>query len=161
RVAGPETEDRSCRGYRAAEPGGEGASIPGRSPAPARRRSADAGGLPASGAPPTVSKSAHPPVRPPPLFLVGRPREAVRNSSRDATHVYEVAMPQIRDGQVATSVGAVTDPEEWVDRYGDGLYRYELSRLRSADLAADLVQETFLEALRARRCFAGRSSEWT
>jgi RNA polymerase sigma-70 factor (ECF subfamily) len=70
-------------------------------------------------------------------------------------------MPEIRDGQVAMSVGAVTDPEEWVDRYGDGLYHYALARLRSPDLAADVVQETFLEALRARGSFAGRSSEWT
>jgi len=70
-------------------------------------------------------------------------------------------MPEIRDGQAAMSVGAATDPEAWVDRYGDGLYRYALLRLRSPDLAADVVQETFLEALRGRGSFAGRSSEWT
>src|SRR4051812_20895636 len=54
-----------------------------------------------------------------------------------------------------------TDPEDWVDRHGDGLYRYALLRLRSPDLAADIVQDTFVEALRARRSFAGRSSERT
>jgi RNA polymerase sigma-70 factor (ECF subfamily) len=54
-----------------------------------------------------------------------------------------------------------TDPEVWVDRHGDGLYRYALLRLRSPELAADAVQETFLEALRARGSFAGRSSERT
>jgi RNA polymerase sigma-70 factor (ECF subfamily) len=53
------------------------------------------------------------------------------------------------------------DPEAWVDRYGDSLYRYALLRLRAPDLAADVVQETFLEALRARHSFAGRSSERT
>jgi len=53
------------------------------------------------------------------------------------------------------------DPETWVDRYGDSLYRYALLRLRAPDLAADVVQETFLEALRARHSFAGRSSERT
>ncbi|HKI17170.1 MAG TPA: sigma-70 family RNA polymerase sigma factor [Isosphaeraceae bacterium] len=53
------------------------------------------------------------------------------------------------------------DPEGWVDRHGDGLYRFALLRLRSPDLAADVVQETFLEALRARGSFAGRSSERT
>jgi RNA polymerase sigma-70 factor (ECF subfamily) len=53
------------------------------------------------------------------------------------------------------------DPETWVDRYGDSLYRYALLRLRAPDLAADVVQETFLEALRARRSFAGHSSERT
>src|SRR6185312_15303784 len=55
----------------------------------------------------------------------------------------------------------VADPEVWVVRHGDGLYRYALLRLRSPDLAADAVQETFLEALRARGSFAGRSSERT
>ena len=53
------------------------------------------------------------------------------------------------------------DPEAWVDRYGDSLYRYALLRLRTPDLAADIVQETFLEALRVRHSFAGRSSERT
>ena len=56
---------------------------------------------------------------------------------------------------------ASSDPADWVDRYGDGLYRYALLRLRSPELAADAVQETFLEALRARGSFAGRSSERT
>ena len=53
------------------------------------------------------------------------------------------------------------DPGGWVDRHGDCLYRYALLRLRSPDLAADVVQETFLEALRARDSFAGRSTERT
>ncbi len=53
------------------------------------------------------------------------------------------------------------DPEAWVDRHGDSLYRHAMLRLRSPDLAADLVQETFLEALRSRETFAGRSSERT
>ena len=52
-------------------------------------------------------------------------------------------------------------PERWVDQHGDGLYRYALLRLRSPDLAADLVQETFLEALRANSAFQGRSAERT
>jgi RNA polymerase sigma-70 factor (ECF subfamily) len=53
------------------------------------------------------------------------------------------------------------DPAGWVDRHGDSLYRYALLRLRAPDLAADVVQETFLEALRARESFAGRASERT
>ena len=70
-------------------------------------------------------------------------------------------MKPMHSGPGPVSAGAVTDPEEWVDRHGDGLYRYALVRLRSPELAADVVQETFLEALRARRTFAGRSSERT
>jgi RNA polymerase sigma-70 factor (ECF subfamily) len=52
-------------------------------------------------------------------------------------------------------------PEAWVDRYGDALYRYALLRLRSADLAADVVQDTFLEAFRVRHSFESRSTERT
>jgi RNA polymerase sigma-70 factor, ECF subfamily len=59
------------------------------------------------------------------------------------------------------SPGEPADPEAWVDRHGDSLYRYALLRLRTPELAADVVQETFLEALRARGTFAGRSSERT
>ena len=54
-----------------------------------------------------------------------------------------------------------TDAERWVDRHGDSLYRYALARLRRPELAADLVQDTFLEALRAWGTFSGRSSERT
>jgi RNA polymerase sigma-70 factor (TIGR02943 family) len=53
------------------------------------------------------------------------------------------------------------DPAGWVDRHGDSLYRYALSRLRAPDLAADVVQETFLEAFRGRGKFERRSSERT
>ena len=40
----------------------------------------------------------------------------------------------------------LTEPEQWVDRHGDGLYRYALLRLRSPESAADIVQETFVDA---------------
>jgi RNA polymerase sigma-70 factor (ECF subfamily) len=53
------------------------------------------------------------------------------------------------------------EPEGWVDRHGDCLYRYALLRLRAPDVAADVVQETFLEALRGLCSFTGRSSERT
>jgi RNA polymerase sigma-70 factor (ECF subfamily) len=54
-----------------------------------------------------------------------------------------------------------TGPETWVDRHGDCLYRYALLRLREPELASELVQETFLEALRGWEAFEGRSSERT
>jgi RNA polymerase sigma-70 factor (TIGR02943 family) len=56
---------------------------------------------------------------------------------------------------------SVAEPEAWVDRHGDVLYRYALLRLRSPELAADVVQETFLEGLRACDSFEGRSTERT
>lgn len=52
-------------------------------------------------------------------------------------------------------------PETWVDHYGDYLYRYALGRLRNAELAENLVQETFLAALHSRDRFSGLSTEKT
>jgi RNA polymerase sigma-70 factor (ECF subfamily) len=51
------------------------------------------------------------------------------------------------------------NPREWVDRYGDYLFRYAYSRLRDRVSAEDAVQDTFLAALKARSTFAARSSE--
>jgi RNA polymerase sigma-70 factor (ECF subfamily) len=49
------------------------------------------------------------------------------------------------------------EPAEWLDRYGDELYRYALSRLRRPHDAEEAVQEALLAALRARGDFQGRS----
>ena len=49
-------------------------------------------------------------------------------------------------------------PEKWVDLYGDYLYRYALYRVYEATVAEDLVQETFLAALRSFKNFQYRSS---
>jgi RNA polymerase sigma-70 factor (ECF subfamily) len=53
------------------------------------------------------------------------------------------------------------NPEAWVDEYGDFLYRYALSRVKDPSIAEDLVQETFLAALKARQNFRGRSTAKT
>lgn len=50
-----------------------------------------------------------------------------------------------------------SDPEGWVDRYGDALYRFARCRVETHELAEDLVQETFLAAFRHRSQFNGRS----
>lgn len=52
-------------------------------------------------------------------------------------------------------------PEQWLALYGDILYRYGFARVRDPDVAEDLVQETLLAALKARRNYAGQSSEQT
>ncbi|MCK5081295.1 MAG: sigma-70 family RNA polymerase sigma factor [Candidatus Omnitrophica bacterium] len=54
-----------------------------------------------------------------------------------------------------------TDPELWVDAYGNYLYHFALSRLRNTTEAENVVQETFLAALKARDSFSGRSTERT
>lgn len=56
---------------------------------------------------------------------------------------------------------ATSDPATWVERHGNILYRYALLRTQDTALAEDLVQETFLAALKARASFSGRSSEQT
>lgn len=54
-----------------------------------------------------------------------------------------------------------SDPIDWVDQHGDYLYNYALCQLRDQVGAEDLVQETFLAALKARERFQGYSSERT
>lgn len=54
-----------------------------------------------------------------------------------------------------------TDPMDWVDQYGDYLFRYAQFRVRDEAVAEDLVQETLLAALQAHNKFEGRGSERT
>lgn len=51
------------------------------------------------------------------------------------------------------------DPSLWVDKYGDYLFRFAVSRLRDGDFAEEVVQETFVAALKNIKQFAGRGSE--
>jgi len=55
----------------------------------------------------------------------------------------------------------LSPPELWLSLYGDILYRYGLARVRDAEIAEDLVQETFLAALKAKEKFAGQSTTQT
>ncbi len=50
-------------------------------------------------------------------------------------------------------------PEQWVEKYGDLLFGFAATRVRDPSIAKDLVQETFLAAIKARESFGGRSSE--
>jgi RNA polymerase sigma factor (sigma-70 family) len=61
----------------------------------------------------------------------------------------------MEDGERAIS------PDRWVDCHGDYLYQYALARVREPAVAEDLVQETFLAALKSRDRFSGQSSERT
>ena len=53
------------------------------------------------------------------------------------------------------------DPDRWLNEYGDILFRYAVTRVRDAAIAEDLVQETFLAAMKAKERFSGRSTERT
>ena len=51
------------------------------------------------------------------------------------------------------------DTDQWVDLYGDMMYRYTLLRVRNPHEAEEIVQSTFLAALSSLASFEGRSSE--
>ena len=53
------------------------------------------------------------------------------------------------------------NPQVWLEEHGDVLFRYALARVRNRHVAEDLVQETFVGALRARESYGGRASERT
>lgn len=72
------------------------------------------------------------------------------------------APSQRPSGNIAGSTDSpAARAEKWVASYGDYLYRYALLRLRHRQAAEDVVQETFLAALKSYRNFQGRSSEKT
>lgn len=50
-------------------------------------------------------------------------------------------------------------PSDWISNYADALYAYAKPRVNDAQLAEDLVQETFLSAWKAREGFKGEASE--
>jgi len=55
----------------------------------------------------------------------------------------------------------ILDPQHWVELYGDYLYNFAIVRVNDPEKAEDLVQETFLSALKAKDNFQGKSSERT
>jgi RNA polymerase sigma-70 factor (ECF subfamily) len=61
----------------------------------------------------------------------------------------------------ATSACAEAEAERWLEDHGQTLFAFALQRVRSADIAEDLVQETLLAAWRGRERFDGRSTRQT
>lgn len=53
---------------------------------------------------------------------------------------------------------SVPGPDQWVDMYGNYMYRYALSRVADTETAQDLVQEALVAAIKAFERFQGRSS---
>ena len=52
-------------------------------------------------------------------------------------------------------------PENWVDQYADYLFNYAVSRVSDAELAKDLVQETFFAGLKSAKNYKGAAAERT
>lgn len=57
--------------------------------------------------------------------------------------------------------GNISDPSLWTEKYGDYLFSYAMSRVFQRELSEDLVQETFLSALKSKEKFKGESKEKT
>ncbi|MDX1327545.1 MAG: sigma factor, partial [Arenibacter sp.] len=51
------------------------------------------------------------------------------------------------------------NPDTWVDRYSDYLFNYAISRVNDAEIAKDLVQETFFAGLKSAKNFKGEAAE--
>ena len=62
---------------------------------------------------------------------------------------------------MSEDVKHILDPHKWVERYGDYLFNYAVVRVNDTEKAEDLVQETFLSALKAKENFQGKSTERT
>jgi RNA polymerase sigma-70 factor (ECF subfamily) len=60
-----------------------------------------------------------------------------------------------------TQVRHELQPENWVDLHSDYMYYYTRGRISDDEMAKDLVQETFLSALKAMSNFQGKSNERT
>ncbi|MEM1338257.1 MAG: sigma-70 family RNA polymerase sigma factor [Bacteroidota bacterium] len=52
-------------------------------------------------------------------------------------------------------------PENWVDNYADYLYNYAVARVSDAEIAKDLVQETFFAGLNSAKNYKGDAAERT
>lgn len=61
----------------------------------------------------------------------------------------------------ATMSNNQINPNKWIDLYSDYLYNYTISRVNDRDMAQDLVQDTFLAALKSMKNFKGEASERT
>ena len=53
------------------------------------------------------------------------------------------------------------NPNKWVERYADFLFNYAFVRLNNKEITKDLVSETFLAGLKAKKSFKGQASERT
>lgn len=57
---------------------------------------------------------------------------------------------------------AESDPTTWVEQHGDCLFAYAMSKIRNREVAEEVVQETFLAALRHQDQYrgAGEHGAW-
>ncbi len=56
---------------------------------------------------------------------------------------------------------AAADPTKWVENYGDYLFSIAILKTNQRETAEDIVQETFMSAVKSLPAFKGESSEKT
>lgn len=93
-----------------------------------------------------------------------RPRVPVRHKAPFVAPVIGAgsrAAPRAASTRAHEGARATLEPDRWVDRHADALYRYAHSRLGEPSAAEDAVQEGLLAALASIDRFEGSSSERT
>jgi RNA polymerase sigma-70 factor (TIGR02943 family) len=60
-----------------------------------------------------------------------------------------------------TQKRSILNSDKWIDDYADYLFNYAVTRVSDADLAKDLVQDTFFAGLKSAKNFQGKSTERT
>ena len=58
-----------------------------------------------------------------------------------------------------TTAADAINPERWLQEHGDIMFRYAYVRLKDRAVAEDIMQESFLAAMKAKERYQGRSSE--
>lgn len=61
----------------------------------------------------------------------------------------------------AKIAGELPSDGRWVDEHADYLFNFAIGQVRDANVAEDLVQETFFAAVKSQSAFAGQSSQRT
>jgi RNA polymerase sigma-70 factor (ECF subfamily) len=77
----------------------------------------------------------------------------------NAEEQHSASAPGPKTGLSESHSGPRVNPEHWVQEHGDVLFGFVATRVRDRAIAQDLVQETFLAAIKAKDGFGGRSTE--
>ncbi|NQU32541.1 MAG: sigma-70 family RNA polymerase sigma factor [Bacteroidetes bacterium] len=67
----------------------------------------------------------------------------------------------IESSEIDTKLKHELNPQLWVKNHGDYLYNFAYYRVNNKEVSEDVVQETFIAALKAQKSFRGESTELT
>ena len=69
-----------------------------------------------------------------------------------------VKVNNLKDSNNSSNDSINSNPSEWLDEYGDLMFRYAFLQLKNREKAEDAVQDTLFSAYRAFDSFEGKSS---